>query len=333
MLSTLTFLAFLGILYGIAAILLPKVTQPKPKNLPYGGSVLTFAVIAFILFGGINMTLYKITAQEVGVLITPKGVKKEVLTTGWNFVFPWNSVKRMDKTVWVYTLTSSTTEGAKKEDDAIWAPTADGIKMGFDISVNWRIDPMEAPWVYSNIVSDEAIDGRYKWIEENIIRPAIKSIMPLTVSQYTPIECYSDKRTEIQQKVQDALRKELKTNKLIVDVVQVRDVHYQPAYEQSINEKKLAEQKVLTMVQVTRQKEEELKQAQINKNIAIEQAEGEAKALQIKGQSIASNPKIIELEWIDAWKAGGSQVPSVISGGSNGQMFMMNIDKVSKKSE
>ena len=205
--------------------------------------------------------------------------------------------------------------------------------MGFDISVNWRIDPMEAPWVYSNIVSDEAIDGRYKWIEENIIRPAIKSIMPLTVSQYTPIECYSDKRTEIQQKVQDALRKELKTNKLIVDVVQVRDVHYQPAYEQSINEKKLAEQKVLTMVQVTRQKEEELKQAQINKNIAIEQAEGEAKALQIKGQSIASNPKIIELEWIDAWKAGGSQVPSVISGGSNGQMFMMNIDKVSKKSE
>ena len=83
------------------------------------------------------------------------------------------------------------------------------------------------------------------------------------------------------------------------------------------------------MVQVTRQKEEELKQAQINKNIAIEQAEGEAKALQIKGQSIASNPKIIELEWIQAWKQGGSQVPSVITG-NGGQMFMMNIDKTIK---
>ena len=327
MLTFLSIIAFLAVLYGVATFVVPKINE-KVK-LPYGKPILISGISILVLIYIICSTLYKISAQEVGVVVTPKGMKKEVITTGWNFVAPWNTVKRMDKTVWVYTLVSSSKEGAKPEDDAIWCPTADGIKMGFDISVNWRIDPDQAPWIYANIVSDEAIDGRYKWMEENIIRPAIKSVMPLTVSKFTPIECYSDKRTEIQTMVQKALREELKTNRLIVDVVQIREVHYQKAYEESINEKKLAEQKVLTMVQVTRQKEEELKQAQINKNIAIEQAEGEAKALQIKGQSIASNPKIIELEWIQAWKQGGSQVPSVITG-NGGQMFMMNIDKTIK---
>lgn len=36
------------------------------------------------------------------------------------------------------------------------------------------------------------------------------------------------------------------------------------------------------MIEVTKQKEEQLKQAEIDKNIAIQQAEGETKALQIR---------------------------------------------------
>lgn len=332
MITILTILAVLAILYGAASFVLPKVItkrdikgQVGKFELPYGKQAL-YSAIGFLAFVYIvDSTLYKITAQEVGVVVTPKGVRKDVLTTGWTFVAPWNTVKRMDKTVWVYTLTSNSKEGAKDHNDAIWAPTIDGIKMGFDLSVNWRIDPNEAPWIFSNIVSDEVEGGRYKWIEENIIRPAIKSVMPLTISQFTPIECYSEKRTEIQQRVQAALRSELKTNKLIVDVVQIREVHYLPAYEESINEKKLAEQKVLTMVQVTRQKEEALKQAQIDKNIAIEQAEGEAKSLQIKGQSIASNPKIIELKWIEKWDGA---LPTYQMG--NGSGLMLNLGNLNK---
>jgi regulator of protease activity HflC (stomatin/prohibitin superfamily) len=317
MLTILIILSLIGTIYGIASIVLPKV---NPENkLPAGGKVLIFSLIGLILFSIVSMTLYKITAQEVGVVITPKGVQHTPITTGWNFVAPWSNVKRMDKTVWVYTLVSKSKEGAKVEDDAIWAPTADGIKMGFDISVNWRINPDEAAWVYSNIVSDQAIDGRYHWIEDNIIRPAIKSVMAQTVSNFTPIECYSDKRIVIQEKVQAVLKKELTTNRLIVDVVQIREVHYSPQYEASINEKKLAEQKVLTLVQITRQQEELLKQATINKNIAIEKAEGEAKSLLIKGEAINKNPQIISLEWIAKWdgvlpiyQMGGGSTPNVL---------------------
>ena len=76
------------------------------------------------------------------------------------------------------------------------------------------------------------------------------------------------------------------------------------------------------MVDVTKQKEELLKQASINKEIAIQQAEGEAKALQIKGSSIASNPKIIELEWINKWNG---TLPTYMLG--SGQGIMLNLNK------
>lgn len=318
MLTVLSVLAFIGIVYGVIA----KVQKSSDSDfiLPAGKTVLTASIITFVIAFSVNLTLYRIGAQEVGVVVTPRGVADEELTTGWNFVAPWNSVKLMDKTVWVYSLTSSSKEGAKPTNDAIWAPTSDGIKMGFDISVNWRIDPKQASWVYSNISADQDGEGKYHWIEENIIRPAIKSIMPLTVSKYTPIECYSDKRSEIQAKVQAALKKELATNHLIVEVAQIREVYYNPQYEEAINQKKLEEQKVMTMVQITRQKDEALKQATIDKDIAIQKAEGEAKALQIKGSSIASNPKIIQLEWIQKWNG---QLPTYMMG--NGQGVIMNL--------
>jgi regulator of protease activity HflC (stomatin/prohibitin superfamily) len=74
------------------------------------------------------------------------------------------------------------------------------------------------------------------------------------------------------------------------------------------------------MVQITRQKDEALKQATIDKDIAIQKAEGKAKALQIKGSSIASNPKIIQLEWIQKWNG---QLPTYMMG--NGQGVIMNL--------
>ena len=333
MLTFLLIVSFLGLVYGIIAVIqtrLNKAAEEKRKagdryvdsymQFPGGTLALTLSGIVFAISFLINLPLYSISAQEVGVVVRPSGVDENELGTGWHFVAPWNSVKVMDKTVWVYTLTKTTDEGEKPVDDAIWAPTSDGIKMGFDISVNWHIDPTQASWIYANISASQDGEGKYHWMEENIIRPAIKSIMPLTISKYTPIECYSDKRAEIQEKVQTALIDELAKNHIIVDVAQIREVYYNHDFETAINQKKLEEQKVLTMVQITRQKDEQLKQAEIDKNIAIQRAEGEAKALQIKGSSINANPKIIQLEWIDKWDGA---LPNYMMG--NGQGVILNL--------
>lgn len=227
----------------------------------------------------------------------------------------------MDKTVWVYTFTTKKDEGAKNSDDAIWVPTKDGIKMGFDLSVSWRIDTDYASWIYSNVSeNDGGNSGRYLWLEENVVRPKTKSAMGLSVAQFTPIEAYSNRREEIRDLSFKMLSAEFKSYHLILDQIDLREVFYNADYEKAINAKKLAEQEVLRLVEVTRQKEEQLKQAEIDKNIAIQMAEGEAKALQIKGTSIASNPKIIDLEWINKWDG---QLPQYMMG--NGQGVILNL--------
>jgi regulator of protease activity HflC (stomatin/prohibitin superfamily) len=259
--------------------------------------------------------------QEVAVVKTPRGVKETPLTTGWHFVLPWWDTYKMDKTVWVYTFTESKTEGAKTGADAIWAPTSEGIKMGFDMSVSWRIDPAFAPWIFQNVSeADGGPDGRYKWIEENVIRTKTKSVFALTACKFTPIQCYSTGRQEIQNIVDTELRKELTKYHIILDQVDIREVFYDPGYEAELKNKKIQEQKALTLIEVTKQKNEELTQAKINKDIAIEQAEGEAKSLQIKGNSITNNPRIIELEWINKWNGA---LPNYMMGGNSNMMMTM----------
>lgn len=50
-------------------------------------------------------------------------------------------------------------------------------------------------------------------------------------------------------------------------------------------------------------------------------------ALRITGQSIAANPLVVQMEWIKAWEAGGSKVPTYLTSPGGGQMFMLNVGK------
>jgi regulator of protease activity HflC (stomatin/prohibitin superfamily) len=319
------FVSWILLLYGaigIIFLILLKTDKSNSNRVP--NVKLPFSIIAFITglsFIVITSLIILIDAQQVGVLVTPSGVVDEELHTGWHIVAPWNDVHKMDKTVWVYTCAQATNEGSKPNADAIWAPTKDGIKVGFDVSVSWRITPSEASWIYQNVTeNDGGNSGRYLWLEENVIRAKLKSSLALTVSNYTPIEVYSTKREEIQQNVASRMKKEIIQYKLILDQIDLREVYYNPEYETAINNKKLAEQEAMRLVEVTKQKEEQLKQAEIEKNIAIQKAEGEAKALQIKGNSLSQNPKIIQLEWINKWDG---KLPQYMMG--NGQGVILSL--------
>jgi len=315
------------LIYGAIAFFAKKARKRQPNNtdianLPLPGASLIVGMVLFLL----GLTIVQIKGQEVGVMYTPSGIVETPLHSGWHIVAPWNKVYRMDKTVWVYTFAQSQKDGSMPNSDAIWAPTSDAFKLGYDISVTWRIDPDQAAWVYSNISEQDGSDeARYKWIEDNIIRAYTKSALTTVTKNYSVIEAYSIKRDEIQQKTFELLRKELEYNKLILEAVNIREVHYNKEYEDAINKKKLAEQEALRLLDVTKQKEEQLKQSRIDKDIKIQQAQGEAEALRIKGNSINTSPQIVELESVNKWDG---KLPNVLIMGSNGNVPMfLNIAK------
>ena len=330
------FLSFIAIIYFIFAKLFNKFSYESNHNGHKLPASPLFLILGFVCFFGIQF-LTAIPAQECGVVVTPGGVKHESYSTGWHIVMPWYKVERMDKTVQVYTCANLGSNGPVSDDDSrmtstkrssvqgttIWAPTVDGIKMGFAISASWRIDPDYAWWIYDNVSElDDSNNGRFLWLEENVIKAKLKSALALTASKYTPIEVYSNKREEIQQLTYEKMKKDIQEYHLILEQIDIREVYYNTEYEQSINQKKLEEQKALTLIEVTKQKNELLKQAQIDKDIEITKAEAEAKALQIKGQSVASNPRIVELEWINKWNG---QLPTYMLGSN--QNIMLGINK------
>lgn len=274
--------------------------------------------------------LLVVPAQQCAVVVTPGGVKQETYNTGWHIVMPWYKVYMMEKTAQVYTCAQRTAPADSKDykqykadatqSGTVWTPTSDGIKMGFDISASWRIDPNYAWWIYDNVSeTDGAENGRFYWLEENVIKPKLKSALALTTSNYTPIQVYSSYREEIQRKTLERMQNDIKAYHLVLEQIDIREVYYNPEYEKAINQKKLEEQQVLTLQEVTKQKEEKAKQAEIDANIQIINAQAEAKALQIKGQSISSNPKIVELEWINKWDG---QLPTYMLG-NQGVMLSM----------
>ena len=319
--AIIKFFGWIILLYGIIGLIVTRIqTRSGQKTVGKLPLLIPSIVVGLIVVVLLSLIVL-IDAQQVGVVVTPSGVNDEEIHTGWHIVAPWNDVHKMDKTVWVYTCANATNEGAQPNADAIWAPTKDGIKVGFDVSVSWRISPSDASWIYQNVTeNDGGSSGRYIWLEDNVIRAKLKSALALTVSNYTPIEVYSTKREEIQDRVAERMKREIMAYKLILDQIDLREVYYNPEYESAINAKKLAEQEAMRLVEVTKQKEEQLKQAEIEKNIAIQKAEGEAKALQIKGNSLSANPKIIQLEWINRWDG---KLPVYMMG--NGQGVILSL--------
>lgn len=320
-------LCILAILYFCIA----KVVNSIAKNENFGShlpdSVLFLIIPIFVLICNAFVTI--VPAQQCGVVITPSGVKQETYNTGWHIIMPWYKVELMEKTAQVYTCAKRTNgDGNYKEykadatqSETVWTPTIDGIKMGFDISASWRIDPEYAWWIYDNVSETDGTDkGRFYWLEENVIKPKLKSALALTTSKYTPIQVYSTSREEIQALVLERMKKDILSYHLTLEQIDIREVYYNSDYEKAINDKKLQEQKALTLVEVTKQKEELRKQAEIEKDIQITKSQGEAEALRIKGQSVASNPKIVELEWIEKWDGA---LPTYMLG--DGQGIMLNM--------
>ena len=157
------------------------------KTLP--NNILLWLIPLIVLVFSSFLTI--IPAQECGVVITPAGVKHQTYHTGWHLIYPWYEVQTMDKTQQVYTCAKRTDvnrndpnyksyKADATQSETVWTPTIDGIKMGFDISASWRIDPEYAWWIYDNVSeTDGKENGRFYWLEENVIKPKLKSALAL----------------------------------------------------------------------------------------------------------------------------------------------------------
>src|SRR5678810_147013 len=116
---------------------------------------------------GISISCFiQIDAGQVGVKKSSGKVQPDVLESGLHFINPLYEVEKLDVKTQNYTMSGIHDEGAKQGDDAIRVLTADGLEVTIDLTVLYRLIPVDAP----KLVRETGVDYEYK-----IVRPIART--------------------------------------------------------------------------------------------------------------------------------------------------------------
>jgi len=181
-----------------------------------------------------------------------------------------------------YTMSIATLEGEIKGDDSLQALTADGQNVLLDISVRYHPDPENLDKLHRRLGID---------FVNKVLRPQVRSIVRMIVSEYPVLDVYSGKRLLIQSEIDKSLRESFKKNFIICEEVLLRNVQFSTEFQQAIENKQIAQQEAQRMKYV-------LEKQELEKKRKIIEAEGESESLRLKGKALADNPALIQYEYI-----------------------------------
>lgn len=237
-----------------------------------GGSMLT---------GCIPMP-YRTGPTEVGVrtvkwsLLGKKGVEENIYapgTTHWfvPFFTDWHT---FDTRLQNLEMTATTDYGDREVRDDLLFKTVDGNDISLDVIISYKIVPELAPTILQTVATSDTE------LRENIVRTITRSKPRDVFGELNTEEFYiAEKRTEKSEQVRTVLNDILKPYGVEVTQVGTRDYRFNPAYQQAIEEKKVADQEVEKLKSETRATVEqyltEVEKAKADNGKLEEEANGE----------------------------------------------------------
>lgn len=223
-------------------------------------------------------------------------VNPNELQAGFQLKLPTTKVQCFDVKTRKYEMSAKTDEGQKSGDDSLQIITKEGLALGLDLSVYYKVVPSEASTIYQSIGLD---------FEDKIVRQNIRSIIREVSAKYSAMDIYGDNRSVVQMAMHDELEKRVASRGILIEEVLLKDVKLPTELVTAINSKKVAEQEAEKMEYVL-QKEESMKaqkiiQAEAEKESLIIQAEGEAQAIKLVNDQLSqSGEAYINLQYVKA---------------------------------
>lgn len=271
--------------------LVPKPVKEEKMDdemvaLRVGGGILVLVLCLVMCFCSYTI----IPAGAVGVKDFFGNINPTPLQNGFNLKGPLVSVHKM----------SVQTVEIKEVADV---PSKEGLNVGLEVSLLYRMDPSKAPDIY------RTIGPNYPSV---IVEPQLRSAIRDITANYEAKALYSSDRTNIQSEIQRYFEKLTSGKGIITDQVLLRKVVLPQALSDSIQAKLTQEQASLQM------------------EFVLSREKQEAERKRIEAQGIADFQKIVTsgiseplLEWkgIEATEklAGSSNTKIVIIGsGKNG---------------
>jgi regulator of protease activity HflC (stomatin/prohibitin superfamily) len=195
----------------------------------------------------------------------------------------------------------------KVEFEKMAAYSKDQQPAEIKLSVNFHAAPSQARDIYATYGSLEGMVDR-------VLRPNVNKASKEVFGQYTAVSAIQERAkfgTDVYQAIVNAVGE-----KLAIDAVQIENVDFSNAYEQSIEQRMLAEVEVQKVKQnwekekvsadITRTKaqaEADAKLAQATAEAKAIEMKGaaEATAIQSKGAALRDNPGLVSLIQAEKW--------------------------------
>jgi prohibitin 2 len=245
----------------------------------FGLGMLLLAILVLFLF-------FTATVQtgSVGVVTNFGKVTGEVLDSGWHLVGPIDHVTEIS----VRTITTQT------EAECF---SSDLQEVNITLAVQTYITKENATNIFKNYGIEYMSQAT----------PKILDALKAETAKYEAAQIIANRDT-IRSEALKAAQERLK-NFVEVGDLSIVNVTFSQDYEKAIEAKQVAQQRA-------EQAKYELQQAQVEADKKVATAKGEAEAIQIKGDALAKNPAVIELELINKWD--GKSPDTLVTTGSGG---------------
>jgi len=255
----------------------------KSKMLFYGVLVLLIAVV-------LSMSYVTIPAGSVGV-ITRFGAVNRVANAGISLKIPLiEAVTKMNIRT-------------QKDEITVSAASYNLQTVNSVIAVNYHLDPPYAAEVFATVGRD---------YQDLVIAPAIQDAFKAVTARYTA-EQLIQKREDVSADATAELQAQVERYHIIVENFNIINFDFTAEYNAAIEAKQVAEQEVATARQ-------RLQKAQVEAEILLTQAEGQANAQKAIEQSGALTDEYLRYLFLNTWDG---KLPQVM--GSGDIMSVMDV--------
>ncbi|MCU0324716.1 MAG: prohibitin family protein [Spirosomaceae bacterium] len=244
------FLVIIGVVIVVAGF---AINTPALQFSRFARPVKTVGAI-LIALGLLSACVVQIDAGKVGVQSLFGKVQNGILTSGLNVVNPFVDVREFDTKTQEYTMSAIHNEGEKEGDDAIRVLSADGLEIGIDLTVLYRVEAEKAP----NILQKIGIDYKSK-----IIRPITRTRIRDNAVYYDAVSLYSTKRNEFQQRISKEISEDFAKRGFVLEQILVRNIDLPKSVKQTIESKINAEQEAQKMQFVLQKEKQEAERKRV----------------------------------------------------------------------
>lgn len=203
------------------------------------------------------------------------GTSDKVLAEGVNFISPIERVTEYSVATEQLLLTKDDRDGSK-ENESFNATCKDGV-LNVDLEMSYNFNAEDIPTIakrYRGMSGEQIID--------TIVKSKVKTYVNEVTSQYTVLEAYMDKKSELNKELTAHLTKRLAEYGVHVESATLPRTEPDESIKQAINERSKKAQEIEAAKQ-------ELEKQKIEAETKKVKAEAEAEANRIISESITEN--------------------------------------------